>query len=406
MKFIFTLLLSIAITTAHAQGNTYVLGIKNVSVITMPEGIIKKTNFYIDQKNVAVTSSKIHKAKKWLDGTGKYLMSGLTDMHVHFPDEKPEQFFKLLTCAGITNCRIMKSTAETISFRQNHQQPEYPTMYVAYNFFASDTLSPQTIPAIIRSAREKEYDFIKIFGLRDSTYFADIMQEAKKNDMLVCGHALTKVSGITAITSGYKSLEHVGYLDKASESDLDTLLDSAAEYHTFICPTLDWSLMVRHATAEEALIARQGYEIGKKIYGKNWDSSYAAVTKQMGSNAENMKAYFKEDVRKKIEILKKIRARNIKVIAGSDAEEPFQTPGYSLIEELKSIALAGYNSVELLQMVTTNAIEFFATEKDFDPGYILLSKNPLTNINNLATVEFVIKKNEITDCRKLIDTLH
>lgn len=402
MKLLSILFLSFAFLNTKTQNISYSVVIKNVSVISIPGGSLQKTNFYIDEKGAGIASTKNFKAKKIIDGTSKFLMPGLTDMHVHFPTADKDRFFNLLTAAGITNCRIMKSDSTTIDYRKTHNPPEFPGMYVAYNIYNSDSLSSEIIQSKITNAQKEGYDFIKIFGLKDGNYFNEIMATAKKFDLPVCGHALANIEAMKAINSGYRSIEHVGYFDKAKPGNLDALLDSAAKYHLFICPTLDWTIMVRHSVPEDSLAFRQGYAMGKKLYGKQWDSTYSAVTKEMGDKADFYAKYLRKDVAKKIEILKKMRAKSITLIAGSDAEEPYQTPGYSLIEELKLIAKAGYSNAGLLQMVTTNAKDFFAGESEYDSGFILLSKNPLQDVNNLATVEYVIKKNEVVDCKKLL----
>jgi imidazolonepropionase-like amidohydrolase len=107
-------------------------------------------------------------------------------------------------------------------------------------------------------------------------------------------------------------------------------------------------------------------------------------------------------------VLKKAHAKGVKIIAGSDAEEPYQTPGFSLIEELKWIQKAGFINTELLTMVTTNAAAFF---KGYLPKiqlpntYILINKNPLENIDNLKTVTHIIINGKIIDCASLANSL-
>lgn len=123
MKFILILILGFAFFNLNAQTNSYTLAIKNVSVITMPAATVQVTNLYITENGESISSSKNFTSKKVIDGSGKFLMPGLTDMHVHFPTTDQDRFFKLLTAAGITNCRIMKSDNETISYRKMHDQP-------------------------------------------------------------------------------------------------------------------------------------------------------------------------------------------------------------------------------------------------------------------------------------------
>jgi imidazolonepropionase-like amidohydrolase len=114
-----------------------------------------------------------------------------------------------------------------------------------------------------------------------------------------------------------------------------------------------------------------------------------------------MKQYkdiLRKNVAAKIDILAKLKKNEIRLIAGSDAEEPYQTPGFSLLEELLLIQKAGYSNEELLAMVTTNAASFFAYKKtngrienNQAANLVLLSANPLTDIRNLNTLVWLIK---------------
>jgi hypothetical protein len=185
----------------------------------------------------------------------------------------------------------------------------------------------------------------------------------------------------------------------------------AAKNDLYICPTLDWVQMVYHSVPKEKLSERSGYAIGNKFYGVEWDTSYTSLTKQLGSeNSKKYADYMSKDLEKKIKILALIRSKNINVIAGSDAEEPYQTPGFSLIEELKLIQKAGYSNYDLLKTCTINAATFFHEEKILgtvqqgkQANLIILSKNPLSDIKNLETVEIVIKGSESRTAADLLN---
>jgi hypothetical protein len=223
---------------------------------------------------------------------------------------------------------------------------------------------------------------------------------------MVCGHPLGKaVPATKLLVSGYKSMEHVGYFDKAKTPEaLDSLIDLAVKNSVFVCPTLDWVMMAYHAVAKDSFQYRAGYAVGNKLYANVWDTTYNNTHTQLGIQAEQYKNYAIADIAKKIGILTKMRAKGVKIIAGSDAEEPYQTPGFSLLDELKLIQKAGFTNAELLQMVTTNA-DLFWNKKTKQTDYILLSKNPLENIENIGTVEYVIKGSEVIDTKKLLESI-
>lgn len=406
MKILFGFISLMISFSTFCQSTDYDILIKNVSYIDVSNGSITKANAYIkDGKAATITPLKesLKNATLTIDAKGKFMMPALYDMHVHFPETDVQRFFYLQTVAGISNCRIMKSNENTVFFASNSQKS--PTLHVAYNMYGSEELPVDSLPSLIANLKKRGYEFIKMFGVPDDNYFDAIMTEAKKNNITVCGHALGKINAKKLLASGYKSIEHVGYFDRAkSPAALDTLLEIAAKNNVFICPTLDWTMMVYHTMPEDSLKYRAGYAKGKKLYGKEWEKAYARTSKKIPeTKVQEYADMIHSDFAKKIDVLKKMRARGIKIIAGSDAEEPYQTPGFSLIDELRWIQQAGFTNAELLQMVTTNAAAFFNTKINTD--YILLSKNPLQNISNLESVDYVIKGDELIDTKKLMERI-
>jgi imidazolonepropionase-like amidohydrolase len=407
MRILFIAIALLFTFTGFSQDKTADLIITNINVIDMSSNkVIPNQYVYVKNGTTVVTKERIQSAappKKHIKGIGKYFMPALYDMHVHFPDQNAERFFQLQTAAGITNCRIMKSTKETVAFSK--MAKNIPAMKISYNFFGNETYKTDSIATVINSLKAKGYDFIKIFGVKNEEQFDAIMLAAKTNNIMVCGHALGKINAKKLLASGYKSIEHVGYFDKAkSPESLDTLIDLAVKNNVFICPTLDWVAMAYHAANKDSFQYRAGYAIGTKLYGTEWDTTYTNSTKQFASQEKQYKDFADKDVEKKIAILAKMRAKGLKIIAGSDAEEPHQTPGFSLLDELKQIQKAGFTNAELLQMVTTNA-DLFWNKKAKQTDYILLAKNPLDDINNLGSVEYVIKGNEIIDTKKLLESI-
>jgi imidazolonepropionase-like amidohydrolase len=406
MRILFTAMAFSLSFSALAQKNSYDVVINNVNLVDVNTGkTIPATNVYIKNGVADITNKmmKIPAPKKQIDGTGKYFMPALYDMHVHFPENNAERFFQLQTAAGITNCRIMKSTKETVAFSKTAKN--IPAMKISYNFFGNEAYKTDSITTVINSLKAKGYDFIKIFGVKNEEQFDAIMAAAKTSNIMVCGHALGKISAKKLLASGYKSIEHVGYFDKAkSPESLDTLIDLAIKNNVFVCPTLDWVTMAYQAVNKDSFQYRAGYAIGKKLYGAEWDTTYTNSTKQFAGQEKQYKDFAEKEIAKKIAILAKMRAKGLKIIAGSDAEEPYQTPGFSLIDELRLIQKAGFTNAELLKMITTNA-DLFWNKKTKQTDYILLSKNPLDNISNLESVEYVIKGNEVIDAKKLLESM-
>ncbi len=389
---------------AFAQMHIFDIAINHVNVITMDEQkIIPNCIVLIKDGQIinVVKSEKIKiRAKQFIDGNGKFLIPGLNDMHVHWPDSLQQRFFNLCALAGITKVRIMSSTKETIPFFANNKRSSIPNAIIGFPIRPKDSIPNEHIPFLVDSIKKAGYDFIKIFGLHPSVNFLTLSNETKKADLYLCGHALANVDPYMLMQQGYRSIEHVGYFDKAKrETQIDSLFATAKANGTFICPTLDWTNMVYHSYPKDSLLNRAGYAIGKQLYGRIWDSTYKMMENTTGEvTMKQYKEILQKNVASKMDILAKLKKNGISLIAGSDSEEPYQTPGFSLIEELLLIQKAGYTNEELLAMVTTNATSFFANkktngriEKNQAANLILLSANPLSDIRNLNSLAWLIK---------------
>ncbi len=97
-------------------GNTenYDIIVQNGNVINLESGAIVKQDIYILAGRIAKVGSngnteKIH-SKKTIDATGKYILPGFWDNHVHFRGgdsliEANKNFLKLFIANGITTVR-------------------------------------------------------------------------------------------------------------------------------------------------------------------------------------------------------------------------------------------------------------------------------------------------------------
>jgi hypothetical protein len=310
-RIMISLLFTAMLITGFAQAQFDVL-IKNVSLLRMKNDKIEK-NITVGLKDGKIIYTgkftEAQKAVQTIDGTGKFLMPALYDMHVHWPDNNAPRFFQLQTLAGIGTSRIMSSEPATIHFK-NNKEAVAPRLIVGFPVRSSLDIAPEKAAYLVDSIKNAGYNFIKLYSIKNEILFDAVMAAAKKNNLVVCGHALANIQPEKLMASGYRSIEHVGYFDKIkSETALDSLLDIALKNGTFICPTLDWTNMVYHSYAKDSLPLRAGYAIGQKLYHTQWDTTYAATTKQLGADEKKYKDYMANDVAKKIKILQKIHAK-------------------------------------------------------------------------------------------------
>jgi imidazolonepropionase-like amidohydrolase len=128
-----TLLLTAPVPAGTSTPSSDIVAFVNVNVIPMDKERVLGQQTVIVRNGVIVEIGdtrriKIPSRAQKIDGTGKFLIPGLTDMHVHlftddeFPDGLAEDEFKIMIAHGVTTIRLMTGTPEQIvqCFRSNY----------------------------------------------------------------------------------------------------------------------------------------------------------------------------------------------------------------------------------------------------------------------------------------------
>lgn len=383
--------------------------IKNVSILTMKDSmLIKNQNVLIENGTIQKIGSDFqNKNSTTIDGTGKYLMPGLTDMHVHLFDWHPMKntWMMLLLINGVTSVRDMCGQTEKLLLKEKIKKNEVlgPNLYqsgtiinglkdnIGLFAFAS---TPEQGRQIVIEQKKSGFEFIKVYdGLTKEVYEA-ISDEAQKQGMLVNGHLPDKITLADAIKSKHNSVEHLnGYFEwkdhQVSISAPDNYASLTANSGLWNCPTLYNHYMQgsRKGVAEmfsyaetSGLVPRDWTEIWKKRISNNSKETMEIVDKFGESNFETLK-----------KIVLNLYNSKAKLIAGTDAGNlPLLIPGYSLHQELKIMTEMGIPTYEVLRMTTINAAlamnkenEFGTVEVGKRADLLLLNANPLDNVDNL-----------------------
>ena len=91
------------------------LVIKNINIIPITKDtiLLNKSVAISNGKITAITDFKkikINSSTTIIDGTGKYLLPGLTEMHIHLPNpNRMDTFLTTIVSAGVTHVRAMYS---------------------------------------------------------------------------------------------------------------------------------------------------------------------------------------------------------------------------------------------------------------------------------------------------------
>src|SRR5687767_4914407 len=132
MKKSILLLLILTLTafaSAQMKADINTVAFVNVNVIPMDRDRLLSNQTVIVRNGVIseigdAKRVKVPKDAQRIDCTGKFLIPGLSDMHVHlmsdedeFPDALAEDEFKIMVANGITTIRLMNGTPEQLVLR-------------------------------------------------------------------------------------------------------------------------------------------------------------------------------------------------------------------------------------------------------------------------------------------------
>ena len=163
---------------------------------------------------------RLAKSAQVVDASGKFLIPGLCDMHVH--EWNKEAFFPLFIANGVTGVRDMFSPLPPIKqWRAEVAAGTTIGPHIVAAGIIVDGPNPPCAPCSIAvgnaaegrkavlTVKEMGSDFIKVYStLPRDAYFA-IADEAKRQNMIFAGHVPEFVSAAEASDAGQKSIEHL-----------------------------------------------------------------------------------------------------------------------------------------------------------------------------------------------------
>jgi imidazolonepropionase-like amidohydrolase len=402
--------------------------------------------------STAASPSAITTHARVLDGTGRYLIPGLWDMHVHtaFGDWFPggrDIILPLFIANGVTGVRDMGGDVPVLfGWRTQiaagrivgpHMMISGPMLDAVLpggklRFPSSIAVTtPASAAAAVDALKAQGVDFIKVQSVISHDAYLAAAAEAHKIGIPIVGHVPDKVRILEVIAAGQKSIEHLmGSFEGCSSEEekfvsgqgtlkvlltsldrkkCDALIAKLAQSQTWECPTLVWQ---RGGTFLDQRDLKHD-PLDKYVPAYWRDVSWRRFTEEMMPDLE----------RDPLELRREYFARNLEMVgtqhqagvpflAGTDtAPAVYVLPGFSLHDELANFVEAGFSPMAALQTATSNPAKFFGTARtsgSIAPGnvadMVLLRANPLEDIHNTQKIEAVIANGHLFD-RGALDSL-
>jgi imidazolonepropionase-like amidohydrolase len=353
-----------------------------------------------------------------IDGHGAYLVPALADMHGHVGDLPT---LTMLAANGVTSVRNMWGSREVLAWQQAIAKGELfgPTIYSAGPIMdgvpprfggciAVD--NPAAAARAVEAQKAHGYQFIKVLGDLHVDVYDAIVARARELGMPVIGHVPYAVGLEHALAAGQRSIEHLtGYMEGAQRDDsklknergtlarqyqadfiddakLSALVGRTGGAGVWNTPTLVTISKFGPPEQSEVLAKRPEMRFVSPLIRSTWDPSKDFRTK--GATAADWAAMRRADAMR-ARIVRDLNAAGAHIVAGTDFENPFVVPGWSLYEELDLLVAAGLSPYEALRAGTKEASDLvvgdfgvIAVGKRAD--LILVEGNPLTDLHHLA----------------------
>jgi hypothetical protein len=357
-----------------------------------------------------------------IDGTGKFLMPGLWDMHSHF------QMYKgpFMLAQGVTNIRDMGNDFELLHIRQLINQDSILGPNITFISGFIDKAGPMASPTgvlvdnleealqAVDDYKRRGYDQIKLYSSIEPGWVQPIAAKAHGLGMRVCGHIPAFMTASQAVDAGYDEITHInmvvlnffgdtidtrnmtrltlpgekGYTIDVKGKAFQAFIGQLKEHHTALDPTLsveEDNFTQMNGELSKKYVAIKAY-LPAKVRRDAMNSAYIGNDLQIDAYAGsfmNMKRMVRE-----------LYENGLIILAGTD--------GGILQHELELYSDAGIPNAAVLKMATywpaklsgkDNVLGSIREGKIAD--LVLVDGNPLERMEDIRKIYVTIKEGKL-----------
>jgi imidazolonepropionase-like amidohydrolase len=410
--------------SALAESTAFV----NVNVLPM------STEEVLRGRTVIVTNGRIHSIgpvdqtavpddAQVVDGTDRFLMPGLSEMHAHVPPTSSEELNRVLSLFvvnGVTTVRGMLGEPGHLTLREKIRNgrvfgPRLITSGPSFN--GRSVNGPREAAEMVRQQAAAGYDFLKIHPGLSREEFDAIAVTAEEMGIPFAGHVPEDVGVEAALAAGMATIDHLdGYMQLLVPPDVDpsgvpggffgVLLGLVAVEENIPAAARATARAGVRNVPTESLFEHVTSSIPPEKMAEWPEMQYmspATVRQWRQSKAEVIgdPAFDPDAAARAIQLRRKlIKALNDAgdgLLLGSDSPQIFNVPGFAIHRELQYLVEAGLTPYEALRTGTVNSAGFFgqsrtfgAVEAGLEADLILLDDNPLERIDATRRIHGVM----------------
>jgi imidazolonepropionase-like amidohydrolase len=418
------------------------VAITNVTVISMADTTAHRARTVIVRAGriaeVGPASSvRVPAGARVVDGTGRYLIPGLVDMHVHTSKTRASAL-GLFVAHGVTTVRDQGSEhAEVLGWRREIRAGTRvgPRMFIAGPYLESRNNiermrrdppesrvepferarlaigSPADAHRVVDSLAKLELDHLKIRTVQDRETYLAIGAAADAHGLRLTGHVVA-ASPDAFLAAGQDGVDHLFLLnpDSLAEGRRQALWRELATRGVGVVPTL---VVMRESVLRprEYFAALVADTTGAVHPLRPYLSRFLIL--DWGEQAEEQtpqrRALFERLWPSLLSQVKEMRAAGVRIMAGSDAAVLNIFPGLSLHQELLVfVDSVGMTPAEAIASATVRPAQWLGIADSVGTievgkvaDLVLLEGNPLQDIANTRRVSAVVLRGRLFDRQEL-----
>ena len=345
-----------------------------------------------------------------VDGTGKFLIPGLWDMHSHHQATGAESL-DLFLANGVVGTRDMGSDVDFIlPLRNRINRGELPgPEIVAAGPILDDRpanwpyrrhiTNAEEARVAVRDLKERGVDFIKVHDGTPREAFFAIADEAPRLGLPFAGHVPAMVTVEEAADAGIKSIEHFANFrvfndcsasEKPNVIPCQALYDKLAAKGVWQTPTMGFFQAIPDIFA--------GVPLPHAEYASDSLLELTRRNVAVSKLDERALSSFRSNGKRSLTAVGDLLARGSGFLAGCDG----LVPGFCLHDELEWMTKAGLSPLQAIQTATINPARFFGREKTQGTiaggaraDLVLLEGDPLTDIRNTRRISAVLVRGRL-----------